>query len=71
MYEPGTLHTLSFHRRKHLAIGRGGMILTDDAEAAKWLRLARYDTRMRYTCAVHACVLCVRGGRVFVFVGRS
>ena len=45
MYEPGTLHCLSFHRRKHVPIGRGGMILTDDAKAARWLRLARYNGR--------------------------
>ena len=45
MYEPGTLHCLSFHRRKHLPIGKGGMILTDDAEAARWLRLVRYNGR--------------------------
>ena len=45
MYEKGTLHCLSFHRRKHLQIGRGGMILTDDIEAARWLRLARYNGR--------------------------
>ncbi|GMI09330.1 hypothetical protein TrVE_jg754 [Triparma verrucosa] len=45
MYEKGTLHCLSFHRRKHLKIGRGVMILTDDPEAARWLRLARYNGR--------------------------
>jgi dTDP-4-amino-4,6-dideoxygalactose transaminase len=45
MYEKGTLHCLSFHRRKHLQIGRGGMILTDDPDAARWLRLARYNGR--------------------------
>lgn len=44
MYEGG-LHCLSFHAKKILAIGRGGMILTDSPEAAKWLRKARYDGR--------------------------
>lgn len=44
MYQGG-LHCLSFHAKKTLAIGRGGMILTDDDEAAKWLRKARYDGR--------------------------
>ena len=44
MYEDG-LHCLSFHAKKILAIGRGGMVLTDDPEAARWLRKARYDGR--------------------------
>lgn len=46
MYVFGTLYCLSFHWSKHLPIGRGGMILTDDVEAAKWLRKARFDGRM-------------------------
>lgn len=41
----GGLHCLSFHLKKHVAIGRGGMVLTDDEQAAKWLRKARYDGR--------------------------
>src|SRR5512139_1719822 len=41
----GGLHCVSFHMKKHLPIGRGGMILTDDADAARWLRLARFDGR--------------------------
>ncbi len=45
MYEAGTLWCLSFHAKKHLSIGRGGMILTDEAMTAKWLRRARYDGR--------------------------
>lgn len=44
MYEGG-LHCLSFHAKKILAIGRGGMILTDSLDSAKWLRKARYDGR--------------------------
>ena len=44
MYEGG-LHCLSFHAKKHINIGRGGMILTDDADARDWLKLARYDGR--------------------------
>mgnify|MGYP001598577679 CR=1 FL=1 len=44
MYSGG-LHCLSFHVKKPLPIGRGGMILTDDERAAKWLRMARYDGR--------------------------
>jgi dTDP-4-amino-4,6-dideoxygalactose transaminase len=45
MYVPQTYHCLSFQYRKHLAIGRGGMILTDDASAAAWFRLARFSGR--------------------------
>lgn len=41
----GGLHCLSFHARKHLGIGRGGMILTDNSDADRWLRLARFDGR--------------------------
>ena len=44
MYEGG-LHCLSFHARKLLNIGEGGMVLTDDDKAADWLRAARYSGR--------------------------
>jgi dTDP-4-amino-4,6-dideoxygalactose transaminase len=44
MYRGG-YHCLSFHLKKHIPIGRGGMILTDDEEAADWFRKARYDGR--------------------------
>lgn len=44
MYHGG-LQCLSFHIKKHLPIGRGGMILTDDVDASKWLRKARFDGR--------------------------
>ena len=39
------LHCLSFHMKKHLPIGRGGMILTNDEEAYEWLKKARFDGR--------------------------
>lgn len=45
MYHKGTLHCLSFHVRKLIPIGRGGMILTDNHEAYEWLKLARFDGR--------------------------
>lgn len=44
MYQGG-LHCLSFHARKLLNIGEGGMILTDDPAADAWLRKARYSGR--------------------------
>ena len=44
MYRGG-FECLSFHMKKHLPIGRGGMILTDDEEAYKWFKKARFDGR--------------------------
>jgi len=45
MYVPGSLHCLSFHLKKNLPIGEGGMILTDDKDAVDWLKKARFDGR--------------------------
>lgn len=45
MYKPGTYHCLSFHIRKHIPIGKGGMILTDDKDAYDWFRTVRYEGR--------------------------
>lgn len=45
MYIPGSFHCLSFQYSKHIPIGRGGMILTDDKKAANWFRLMRNDGR--------------------------
>lgn len=39
------LQVISFQIKKRIPIGRGGVILTDDLEAAKWIRLASYDGR--------------------------
>ena len=36
---------LSFHIKKQLPIGKGGMILTDNKEAVEWLKKARYEGR--------------------------
>jgi dTDP-4-amino-4,6-dideoxygalactose transaminase len=45
MYEEGKFMCLSFHIKKHLKIGKGGMILTDDENAVKWFKKARYEGR--------------------------
>jgi dTDP-4-amino-4,6-dideoxygalactose transaminase len=45
MYAKNSLHCLSFHIKKHLNLGKGGMILTDDRKAYKWFKLARYNGR--------------------------
>lgn len=44
-YMPGTFMCLSFQFRKHLNLGRGGMILTDDKQAYHTLLKMRYDGR--------------------------
>lgn len=44
MYHGG-MQCLSFHVKKHLPIGRGGMILLDDKEKYEWLLRARFDGR--------------------------
>jgi len=45
MYVPGSYYCLSFHRRKHVPIGKGGMILTDDKDAYEWFKVVRYEGR--------------------------
>jgi dTDP-4-amino-4,6-dideoxygalactose transaminase len=45
MYIPSSFMTLSFHIKKHLKIGKGGMILTDDKDAVDWFKKARYEGR--------------------------
>jgi len=45
MYIPESFMCLSFHIKKHLKIGKGGMILTDSEQAAEWFRKARYEGR--------------------------
>ncbi len=41
-----TFMCLSFQYRKHLSLGRGGMILTDNKKAAKDLKKMSYDGRI-------------------------
>ena len=45
MYLKRQFMCLSFHVKKNLPIGKGGMILTDDAAAVEWLKKARYEGR--------------------------
>ncbi len=49
MYIKGSLMCLSFHYKKHLPIGKGGMILTDDLQAYEWFKKARYEGRSEKT----------------------
>lgn len=45
-YIHGTFMCVSFQYRKHLSLGRGGIILTDDADAANTLKKMSYDGRV-------------------------
>ncbi len=45
MYIPNSFMCLSFHYKKQLPIGKGGMILTDDIRAVEWFKKARYEGR--------------------------
>ena len=45
MYLPDTYMCLSFHIKKQLGIGKGGMILTSNKEAVDWFKRARYEGR--------------------------
>ena len=45
-YIPKTFMSVSFQYQKHLSLGRGGMILTDNQEAAIKLKKMSYDGRL-------------------------
>jgi dTDP-4-amino-4,6-dideoxygalactose transaminase len=45
-YVPNTFMCLSFQYKKHLSLGRGGMILTDNKETAILLKKMSYDGRL-------------------------
>ena len=45
MYIPGAYMCLSFHIKKMLPLGKGGIILTDNMYAADWFKKARYEGR--------------------------
>jgi dTDP-4-amino-4,6-dideoxygalactose transaminase len=45
-YISGTFMCLSFQFQKHLSLGRGGMILTDNKESAIELKKMTYDGRL-------------------------
>lgn len=44
-YIPSTFMSISFQFQKHLSLGRGGIILTDNKEAAEQLKKMTYDGR--------------------------
>lgn len=45
MYIPDSFMCLSFHPKKTLKMRKGGMILTDNEDAYKWLKKARHEGR--------------------------
>ena len=45
MYIPGSYMCLSFHHKKPLKIGKGGMVLTDDKRAVETIKKLRYEGR--------------------------
>lgn len=45
-YVPNTLMCVSFQYRKHLNLGRGGIVLTDDKKSAILLKKMSYDGRL-------------------------
>ena len=48
-YVKNTFMCISFQYRKHLSLGRGGMILLDNLEAARELKKMSYDGRLPHT----------------------
>ena len=52
-YIPGTKMCLSFQLKKHINIGRGGMILLDDKNERDRLIKMRYDGRQIYEGVLH------------------
>jgi dTDP-4-amino-4,6-dideoxygalactose transaminase len=48
MYLPDSYFCVSFHHRKTLKIGKGGVILTDDKDFVDWCRPMIYDGRHKY-----------------------
>jgi len=52
MYRPGQIQCLSFTGPyKHLKLGKGGAILTDDYDAFQWFKKARFSGRSE--CSYH------------------
>jgi dTDP-4-amino-4,6-dideoxygalactose transaminase len=65
MYMPGTFMCLSFTGPyKHLKLGKGGAILTDDAAACAWFKRARFSGRRE--CSYHEDDLTMTGWNFYM-----
>jgi len=65
MYIPGSLMCLSFTGpHKHLKLGKGGAILTDDADAYAWFKKARFSGRSE--CSYHEDNFTVLGWNMYL-----
>ena len=59
MYIPDTYYCVSFHHRKTLKIGTGGVILTDDEKFVDWCRPMIYDGRHKYVLHSEDTYACI------------
>jgi dTDP-4-amino-4,6-dideoxygalactose transaminase len=57
---------LSFHAKKTLPIGRGGMVLTNSSAVAAWFRCARFDGR--HECALDKDTLAMAGWNMYLSI---
>ena len=65
MYRKGFTQCLSFSGPyKHLKLGKGGMILTDNIEAYKWYKKARFSGRSE--CSYHDDVFTMTGWNFYM-----
>ena len=64
MYIPDSFMCLSFHIKKNLKIGKGGMILTNDKEAAAWFKRYRYEGRGE--CMYHDDIIELNGYNAYM-----
>jgi dTDP-4-amino-4,6-dideoxygalactose transaminase len=63
-YMNGSFICLSFHGKKVLPIGRGGMILTDSKPAYDWFKVARFDGR--HECGLDKDTLAMAGWNMYL-----
>jgi dTDP-4-amino-4,6-dideoxygalactose transaminase len=64
MYIKDSFYCISFHIKKHIPIGRGGMILTDSEDAYDWLKKARFDGRSE--CPLNKDKLTILGWNMYM-----
>ena len=55
---------ISFHVKKVLPIGRGGVVLSDSKEECEWIKLARFDGR--HECPLERDTLAMSGWNMYM-----